>query len=443
MEEYSLKETSVLLFDSFDEDSKMLYQSFLKAGFQGLILTCSDDGFLPENVLSIYTLFLGKKEGRPRYFNEIDIPDYWEIKSSNTQGQIYDLTKERAKIFYTNPSHKRFVRVVDWYDEDKQCRLSEHYDRYGTIYAQSIFNHEGKLITRSYFDVNQKEILVENYVTKNIILNLENQILIFKNKVEFICFVFQYLGITVKRLFYNSLSTPFFVSEALPKSSKEDILFWQEGVRSDIPGNMSYILNGNANRTSKIYVQKKESYEKFISLGVNPTICKPLGFIYSFLETQKKENTALICTNSDQIEKLKEIVEACGEIEFHIVALTEMSSKLIAFERYKNVNLYPTCKESTILKLFNFCSYYLDINHANEIVDACKEAFLHNCLLLSFKNTCHNKKYVLKDCCFDSFKVQNLIETLKNKDAYETLLKEQRTSAMSQNIEDYNDIIYN
>lgn len=333
--------------------------------------------------------------------------------------------------------------MVDWYDEDKTCRLSEHYDRYGTIYARSIFNHEGKVISRSYFDVNQKEIIVENYVTKNIILNLEDQALIFKNKVEFICFVFQYLGITVKRLFYNSLSTPFFVSEALPKSNKEDILFWQENVRSDVPGNMNYILNGHANRTNKIYVQKKESYEKFISLGVDPIKCKPLGFIYSFSETQKKENTALICTNSDQIEKLKEIVEACSEIEFHIVALTEMSSKLMAFEQYKNVNLYPVCKESTIFRLFNSCSYYLDINHGNEIVDACKEAFLQNCLLLSFENTCHNRKYVLKDCIYDSFKVQNLIDTLINKDAYETLLKKQKTNAMSQNIEDYNDIIYN
>ncbi len=443
MEECSLRKTSVLLLDSYNEEGKMLYQSFIQAGFKGLILCCSDDAFLPENVLSIYTLFLGKKEGRPRYFNEIDVPDYWEIKSTNTQGQVFDLNHERARIFYKNPKHKRFVDVVDWYDEDKNCRLSEHYDCYGYVYARSVFNKKGQIISRSYFDKEQKEIIYENYVTHDIILNLDNQVHIFKKKIDFICFIFKYLGIEVTRLFYNSLSIPFFVSEALPNTNKEDVLFWQEGVRSDIPGNMRFILDGNAKRTSKIYVQKKESYEKLISLGVDRNMCKALGFIYPFKNTEKKEKTALICTNSDQIGKLAEIIEECKGFEFHIAALTEMSSKLLAFGKYKNVHLYPSSTEEEILKLFEFSSYYLDINHSNEIVNACKEAFISNCLLLSFENTCHNRKYILKDCCFESKDVQRFIEILKNQSQFESLLNQQRTSAMAQNIEDYNKFIYN
>lgn len=62
MEECSLRKTSVLLLDSYNEEGKMLYQSFTQAGFKGLILCCSDDAFLPEDVLSIYTIFLGKKK---------------------------------------------------------------------------------------------------------------------------------------------------------------------------------------------------------------------------------------------------------------------------------------------------------------------------------------------------------------------------------------------
>lgn len=54
-------ETPVLLLDNFDEDSQMLYQSMRSSGFSGPIITFSDDGYLPEDVTSIYTYYCGKK----------------------------------------------------------------------------------------------------------------------------------------------------------------------------------------------------------------------------------------------------------------------------------------------------------------------------------------------------------------------------------------------
>ena len=56
-------ETPVVLLDNFDEDSQMLYQSMRSSGFSGPIITFSDDGYLPEDVMSIYTYYCGKKEG--------------------------------------------------------------------------------------------------------------------------------------------------------------------------------------------------------------------------------------------------------------------------------------------------------------------------------------------------------------------------------------------
>lgn len=40
-------ETPVVLLDNFDEDSQMLYQSMRSSGFNGPIITFSDDGYLP------------------------------------------------------------------------------------------------------------------------------------------------------------------------------------------------------------------------------------------------------------------------------------------------------------------------------------------------------------------------------------------------------------
>ena len=54
-------ETPVLLLENFDEESQMLYQSFRTSGFDGPVLTFSDEGFLPDDVTSIYTYYCDKK----------------------------------------------------------------------------------------------------------------------------------------------------------------------------------------------------------------------------------------------------------------------------------------------------------------------------------------------------------------------------------------------
>ena len=62
MEGSCMLETPVLLLENFDEESQMLYQSFRTSGFDGPVFTFSDEGFLPDDVTSIYTYYCGKKE---------------------------------------------------------------------------------------------------------------------------------------------------------------------------------------------------------------------------------------------------------------------------------------------------------------------------------------------------------------------------------------------
>lgn len=434
-------ETPVVLLDNFDEDSQMLYQSMRSSGFSGPIITFSDDGYLPEDVMSIYTYYCGKKEGgKPRYFNQIDVPDYWEIKASNTGGQVFDLNHERGKIFFASPLHKRLVKIVDWHDDTHVVRVSDHYNKYGFLYARTIFNKKGQLVSRSYYDVFGNEKVVENFVTHDIILNQNDKVYIFKNKVEFAKHLFTELDVYPTRLFYNSLSNPFFVSESLLDREHSDVLFWQEGYREDIPGNMQVILDGHSRRTSKIFVQKKEAYEKLISLGANSNIVKPLGYVYNFEKENGHSNNVLICTNSDHIEKLDELVNALPNMKFHVCALTEMSQKLISFEKYDNVRLYPGCKASEILDLFNTCDYFLDVNYENEIVDATKEAFLHNLLILGFNQTIHNRKYVLPNFVFDANDYQNMVKVIQDASHLDLNLERQRKMAMTQNVQDYRNI---
>ena len=102
------------------------------------------------------------------------------------------------------------VKVVDWLDERGVVRASDHYNRFGALYARTVFNEKGQRVNKSYFSADGKEKIVENYVTKDIILNDGEQILFFQNKTEFALYYLEKTGQTQSTLFYNSLSIPFF-----------------------------------------------------------------------------------------------------------------------------------------------------------------------------------------------------------------------------------------
>lgn len=439
-------ENVVLLFDTYSKDSENLHTSFQLAGKEYPAVVIEDDGFLPDGVISVYEYFLGefknskKVSGKPRYFNQITVPEYWEISGTNSNGKIHDLNKERGRIFYAEPKHKRLVKVVDWYDDRGVVRASDHYNKYGALYARTIFNAKGQRVNKSYFDANGAEIIVENLVTKDIILNYQGKVKIFRTKKDLVEFFMKETGYEHRRIFFNTLSTSFFVSQALG-GPKENVLFWQEPERNDIPGNMMLILNGTSSRTSKIMVQNKAAYEKLISLAANPEKLHSLGYIYSF----KKENThrpeVLICTNSDRIAECEKIVQALPEMHFYITAITEMSSKLMDMDKYENVSLYPGIKMSILDELFEKCDFYLDINYEGEIVSAVEKAFLHNHLIMAFKETMHNATYVAEEHIYTISDADQMISDLKmvllNHQMLDQHIQIQHKAAMLENIEKY------
>lgn len=447
MDKFIRPDDVVLLLNYYSSDSRNLYESFRKAGYGCRAVVIEDDGFLPEDVMSVYGFFLGNFKGergipgKPRYFNEIRVPRHWEISGNNTVGEIRDLHRVRGKIFYTEPSHKRLVKIVDWYDENKIPRSSDHYNRWGALYARTTFNARGQKVNKSYFSGAGREVIVENYVTGDIILNDKDQVRIFPNKTDFVLYALKCAGFEKNRIFYNSLSTPFFVSQRFHGVHKRDILFWQEPERDDIPGNMQIILRGQASRTSKIMVQKRRTYDGLMKLGASPETVHKLGFIYPFEKANRHRPEALICTNSDQIEHVREMVEALPGLHFHIAALTEMSSKLMSMESFENVTLYPGIKAEMTEELFERCDYYLDINRESEIVSAVYQAFLHDHLIFAFKETIHNRDYVADERIYGldewSRMAADIRRALEDEKELDRMLKGQRTAALAETEEGY------
>lgn len=438
---------AILLFDNYNQDSQALHTSLKLAGFDCPAVVIEDDGFLPDDVMSVYGFFLGDfkaalgDKARPKYFNEITVPDYWEISGTNSNGKVQDLYKERGRIFYAEPKHKRLVRIVDWYDERGVARSSDHYNRYGAIYGRTIFNNKGQKVNKTYFSADGKEVIVENFVTGDIILNEGNEVHIFRNKTEFVLHFFVRANFKQSRIFFNSLSTPFFVSNRLKSQVKRDVLFWQEPTWDDIPGNMQTIFNGEASRTAMVMVQKKKSYDKLIELGAKKDMVHKLGFIYPFVKENKHQPEALICTNSDNIEHCEELVKAMPQMHFHIAALTEMSPKLTGMDSYDNVSLYPGVKTAILDELFETCDYYFDINHESEIVSAVYKAFLHNHLIFAFKETMHNADYVVEEHIYPATEWERMCAdaemAMTDVKVAKKMLQKQKKAALAETVKGY------
>lgn len=447
MEKYIKLNDALLLMDNYDQGSQSLHTSLKLAGYDGPAVVIEDDGFLPDGVISVYGFFLGDfkavlgKNAGPKYFNQITVPEYWEISGTNNNGKVQDLYKERGRIFYAEPKHKRLVKIVDWYDERGTVRSSDHYNRYGALFGRTIFNAKGQKVNRTWFSAQGREVIVENFITGDIILNEENEVRIFRNKTDFILHFFVRAGFKQSRIFFNSLSTPFFVSNRLKSKVKRDVLFWQEPVGKEIPGNMQIIFSGEASRTASVVVQNQTSYEKLLSFGANPDMLKKLGFIYPFERENTHRPQAMICTNSDNIEHGEELIRALPQMHFHIAALTEMSSKLTGLGSYDNVSLYPGVKMDILDGLFAKCDYYFDINHESEIVSAVRRAFLNNQLIFAFGETVHNRDYVAEEHIYpvNEFKkmVSDISLALADEAVLEDGLKKQRDAALAETAERY------
>lgn len=436
-------EEITLLFDAYHIESKNLHNSFVTAGIPCNVVVINDDGFLPEGVDSMYEYFLGgfKKKGKSKYFNEIDVPDFWEISSTNNSGEIHDLNKLRARMFYSIPTNTRIVRCVEWLDDNGVVRSCDYYNRFGTLYARATFDKKQKIILKSYFDSKNREVIVEDYVTNDIILNYKERVMIFKSKADFVMYYLKERGLNNTRLFINSLGTPFFVSNMLEENNKSDVLFWQEYRRDDIPGNMQYIIDGRATRVGSVYVQKKDAYDALIRLGVPDDLVKCKGYVYPYIRNSKHRKHVLTLTNSDKVEHALDIIKALPDVHFHIGALTEMSSKLLSLGKYDNVSLYPTIKSARIEELFDKCDIYLDINRENEIVNAVNRAFLNNQLIFAFDETIHNINYVAKSNRFKIDDYEDMIEMIRkvcaNKADWDDNLEIQRGHALSESPDSY------
>ncbi len=94
----------IKLFDYFNGHSRKLYESFKASKLEeDLTIVLNDNGFLPDDVISPYQFFADNhntENMKPRFFNQVTVPAFWEIKGNNNSATINDMGRLRGKIFY-------------------------------------------------------------------------------------------------------------------------------------------------------------------------------------------------------------------------------------------------------------------------------------------------------------------------------------------------------
>ena len=406
----------IQLFDVYNQESQDLHYSLTAAGLSDLAVVIEPDGFLPDGVVSPFTYYLGYDSGKPLYFNQVPVPDFWEIAGNNQFGTINDLNQERGVIHFADGLQARLVKKVEWKTPAGRIFQVDHYNRFGACFAKTTFDVSGQAIMTSYRNVDQKEVILENHVTGDILLTLEGQGLRhFSGRVAFIIDFLQSLKVNLDHILFNTLSTSFLTSFHFPDKSGQDILVWQEPLHDDIPGNMQLILENDQLRAKTIIIPDYATYERALQLTDEKFHHKfsHLGYHYHFKRDNFVRPDALIVTNSDQLEQVEKLVESLPRVTFRIAAVTEMSSKLLDMLRYPNVVLYQNASPQKIQELYQLSDIYLDINYGNELLQAVRQAFEHNQLVLAFEETAHNRRYIAPNHIFAKEAVDGMIQTIE------------------------------
>lgn len=433
------------LFENFNKSSADFLNSQLIADIKVPSVVIHDDGFLPDEVDSPIKYYCNfSKDGQPLYFDKLPVPRLWRITASARQGEVFDIDKKRAEIHFQDTNNNRFIKEVQWLNDAGQISWVDHYNSKGQKFAKTFYD-QGRALLKNFYDQDGKCVIQHHLLTDDIELNYNGTIQYFNGLVDWTKNFLEERKYNLDHIFYNTLNIPFFMDLKLD-SPGVDTLFWQENTGESLPGNMTYLMN-NQTRTQHIVFQKYNDWQKSQKLlkKSDNVDFRYLGMIYPHNRGNKLRLNALIMTNSDQIENLTKVVTNLSSIHFNIAAMTEMSEKLLSFDKYDNVDLFPGVTPKRVKQLYEDCDIYFDINHQNEILDAVRKAFENNMLIVGFNNTLHNPQYILEENVFDP----NDIDKMKNKvlaavnsvKIMKDQIDKQRKSAGDTSIEDYQKVM--
>ena len=391
----------IIFTDTYSDSARKLQDTMRRIKSDTRIAVIKDDGFLPEGVLSPCEYFVSRQNQAPHtekdlFFDFIDVPEFWEIRSGGRNGGIFDMGCEKASIYFTEPPENKNVHHVEWFMENGWVYKVDCYNKYGLKYASEFRDPAGKVESKVFYSDRNQEVIVEQPQNETITLLHDG-----KTKAFFISYL-QFID--------------YYMNEAVPDGKcalfvQNDEQFERWGLSPELRERWEYILFKDDRLLNKyINTGGKRGY-RFFEM--------PEGY-----PVNKAKGEALLLTASDEIEGINSLVSELQNVIFHIAANTQVSDKMYKLAEQRNVEIYPQISPSDLNDLWGKCDFYLDINHYREIFNAVDIAHQKNLLVLGFENTLHQKKLIAEENIFPDYACGDLIRRIKSLINQPVLMKE-------------------
>lgn len=379
----------IIFFDKYTDNTRKLQETMQCINYDVKVVVLKDDGFLPDGILSPYKHFVyGENcnifEERELYYDFLEVPEFWEIRSNGIYGAVYDMGCKKADIYFTEPIEKRNVQRVEWCMENGWVYKIDYYNKYALKYASEFRSMEGNVESRVFYSTNQ-EVIVEQPQNDTVTL-LENgkTRAFFTSYAEFIDYYIEETGLGKQRAAF------------IQDNGTLRLL----DLKSEGKSMWKYVLFAN-----------NELLDKYISMGGKN------GYrFYAIPEKYPINNAkgeALILTASDQLEGIEYLIHELPEVAFHIAASTQVSDKLNKLGEQVNVDIYPQISMQDLNILWDKCDFYLDINYYREIHNAIDNAHQNNLLIMGFENTLHHRELVAEESIFSREDIDKLVLVMR------------------------------
>lgn len=125
------------------------------------------------------------------------------------------------------------------------------------------------------------------------------------------------------------------------------------------------------------------------------------------------EKALFTFTQSEQVDKLEELLKALPDCEFNVAAWTNMGEALLTLTKYPNLHLYPAVVEANINKLITNAAAYLDINQGHKELQFMKRCAQLNKPIFSYDESPDNSELAAVWHVFDRDNLDKLANAIK------------------------------
>lgn len=381
----------LVLTDFYHQATQRFLTSLDRASIDYTHVNIVYDGFLPTGALNPFASAIGTVEmpDKALHYNEIEVPELYEIRNENgTRAEILNGDRVVGYVYYV-PNTPRLVREVVWVDQLGKPVIVHRYNRQGFKFADGLFDSEEKEIKTIYYRATGEKVLTVDIASRIVISEVADKPQVFVNLTAFVVDYIKKLSIKADEIIFNSMSTPFFVSNALTESP--GTLYFQEVIRKAIPGNMEMILNGKT-PTKRILFENEKELIKTKKLAKEKKInaeLEYLGAIEKFTRENNYRPKVLTITRSDQVLYDESIADLfCKQnVKWTIAAPSEVSDKLRNFANtHDNVSVLEAIPAKEVDKLLSENDIYLDINKGNDYENSVRRAYLEGLLVIGDKS---------------------------------------------------------